>query len=648
MATKPQKWARILGWLVPAGFAAVCLLYLAAVHLAGGSLPGGLLYAVVFAVLVVLPGLLLCRLFLPGLPRAATPVVAVALGATLLMLCFVVFGGLGLPLATAAVPLAASIWWAVGSWRLWRARRPALAPPAPWAFGWLAIAAAVLFLCIFSGVFPFARPGAVGGAVYDQDALWGVGSTASAWYGFPIRDLRTAGGLFHYHYFSDTVAGLVAVFSGQHPWDVNFYYLRGVWLLLMLLGTYAAARGLGAGGWGALVPVFGVSLGLFCNLPAINYVLINPNNVTQSYVFVLAAVLVLLHWQQAGFKGWRPLPALGLALLAVVWGKGSVGVLFLMGMAAAFVVYAVLKRRVYWLLLAGLGLGAAGAAVLLGLLFSGANINLFFAPDAQRALGLLTAILQNSWPLLLLYLMALIYTIRHFFSISFVALTLNAIVFGGIAANCLFDHYGAADSYFHLMALFVMWLCLAPALPALLSRKAGTAAVLALCAVGLAGNLYLAAPQLRLGVQAAMRCVGIRPAFPAEYATLTPGDEEAANWLRANMGKADVFATNRNQRALEGMEGIFHGYTALSGRQAFVEGWYYAMEYSMDYHQLRHNLEQVSDGLFACHTFDEAAAIARENGITHILLHLPSGGAPFAGGTPAYQNDTVLIYTVTP
>lgn len=624
-------------------FGAVVALYFAAVALSGGRLFGALLYYIGFALLVVVPGLALCDLLLPALGAAARMVVGVSLGGGVLVLGFALFGSLGAPYLAALAPLALCALWAVR--RLKRGRQAKKTAPNDF-YGLLLLLAAALALCIVTGVFRYAWPSAVGRMTYNQDALWGVGSAASAWYGFPIRDLRTAGGFFHYHYFSDALAGIVAAFTGQHTWDVNFFYLRIVWVALLLLGVWAASRELGAGGLLSLVPTAGVAFFMFRNFQAVSYVFVNQNNVNQSYVFVLAAVLALLCAQKNGFKDWRALSAVVLCCVVVVWSKGSVGVLLLLGMAAGFVVWMITHRRFSAFLLAALALGALGTALLYLLLFSKANINIFFSPDAARASQFLVQFLKSNAPLLALYIICLLYYIRHFVSISFVELTLNAMVLGGIAANCLFDHYGGAVTYFYLMACFLMWLLIARVLPRLAKPLVGKIALGAVLAVALAGNIVTLAPLVSSGAQAAGARFGVAQAPITDTDPLSADDEAAALWLRENMDRDDVFATNLTERHPTSPDGVFHGYTALSGRQAFVEGWFYAMEYSMDYTELRHNLEQVNASIYEAETFEQAAAIAREHGITHILLHLPTRGAAFFDAAPAFKSPTVVIYIV--
>lgn len=626
----------------------VFLFYIVSMHLAGGSVVGFALYALGFIFLVALPGLSLCNMLLPGISRAARPVVSVAFGAAVLMLSFVLCSTVGIFYVAAIPPLLLDGYLFAKKYQKERAKvKVTEAPPhASYAYGLVALFAVVLFLLVFSGVFNSAWPSAVGGMQYDQDALWGVGSAASPWYGFPVRDLRVANGIFHYHYFSDVVAGVVAVFTGQHTWNVNFFYLRPLWLWLMLLGSYAVSRNLGAKGWPALIVPLGISLAWFRNYAAIVYVLNNPNNVIQSYVFILAAVLVLQYAQQHRFQNKTSVLAIGIAFMVVVWSKGSVGVLIIIAAAMAWLVYAVLHKQGNPLLIAGIGLGAVVAAILLTFLFSGANINLYLDLSLARVTEVLSTILKENAPLLILYGITLVYAIIHFQELTFVQLTLHATVWGGILANCIFNHYGGADTYFMLVALFAMWLCIAAMLPVLFGKKSGQVLVAVLCTVAVVGNLLTAAPLLRHGVQAGMRCIGIRPAFAVEYDTLTPDDEAAALWLRENMTKADVFATNRNERSLTNKDGVFLGYTALTGRQAYVEGWFYAMEYSIDYYQLRFQLEEVSDVLFACETYEEACAIAKEHGITYIMLHIPTKGSVFEGGTPVFTSSTVYIYKV--
>ncbi len=623
--------------------------YIIAVYLAGGSISGYALYAIAFLFLVLLPGLSLCKLLLPGISRAARPVVSAAFGGAVLVLSFVICSALGMFYAAVIPPLLLDgyLFFQKHKKESTNAKLTDAPPRSIYAYGLLILFAVVLFLLIFTGVFNSAWPSAVGGMQYNQDALWGVGSAASPWYGFPVRDLRVANGIFHYHYFSDVLAGTVAVFTGQHTWNVNFFYLRPLWTWLMLLGSYAVSRNAGAKGWQALVVPLGVSVAWFQNYAAMFYVLNNPNNVIQSYVFILAAVLVLQYAQEHAFKGKTIVPAIGIAFMVVVWSKGSVGVLIIIAAAMAWLVYGVLHKQGNPLLLAGIGIGGIAAAVLLTFLFSGANINLYLELSVARVTEVLLTILKENGPLLILYAITLLYALLHFKKLTFTQLTLHATVWGGILANCMFNHYGGADTYFMLVALFAMWLCVGAMLPVLCSKKSGQALVAVLCTIAVAGNLLIAAPLLRHGVQAGMRCIGIRPAFEVTYDTLTPDDEAAALWLRENMTQTDVFATNRNERSLTNKDGVFLGYTALTGRQAYVEGWFYAMEYSIDYYQLRFQLEEVSDVLFACETYEEACAIARENGITYIMLHIPTKGKPFVGGTPVFTSDTVYIYKVS-
>ena len=151
---------------------------------------------------------------------------------------------------------------------------------------------------------------------------------------------------------------------------------------------------------------------------------------------------------------------------------------------------------------------------------------------------------------------------------------------------------------------------------------------------------------MRQGVQIALRCYGLRPQYEYTEQTVTADDEQAAIWLRDNMSTDEVFATNRNGKAVDAADGTWHYYTAVSGRQAFVEGWRYAMDYSVEYSLLRHNLEEVSDKIFSCETAHEAFKIAAENDIDYLLMWRTRRPEGYPDAEPVFENDSCIIYKV--
>ena len=157
--------------------------------------------------------------------------------------------------------------------------------------------------------------------------------------------------------------------------------------------------------------------------------------------------------------------------------------------------------------------------------------------------------------------------------------------------------------------------------------------------------VYIAQPA-RVGVQVALRCAGLRPSYPAYADTVTPAEEEATPWLKQAMAPDEVFAVNRNAKDPAIGEGTWHYYTAMSERQAFCENWRYSMDYGYDYYQLRHDLEQVSDAIFAAPDAATAFALARENDIQWLYVSRVIRQEGFAGAEPAFENQAALIYRV--
>ena len=112
------------------------------------------------------------------------------------------------------------------------------------------------------------------------------------------------------------------------------------------------------------------------------------------------------------------------------------------------------------------------------------------------------------------------------------------------------------------------------------------------------------------------------------------------------MDPEEVFAVNRNAKDPTVGEGTWHYYTAVSGRQCYVESWRYSMDYGADYTRLRYQLEQVSDRIFAQTQAQDAFALARSEGIRYLLVSRPLKPEGFVGAQPIFENNAVLIYEV--
>lgn len=639
--SEKKLWSAAGRWLALSALAGGMAVHLACVLLAGGSLWGLVRYLLAQLVLL-LPGLRLTQLCLPGLDRLRQLAVSLPLSMGLALLCYLTLGRLSPILMF--LPLGALAIWQLAVW----AKRPAelRLPKGPAVSALALMLGAGLLLNAFAGVLAYAHPLAAGNMVYHQDMLFSVGNAAAVQLGSPLPDIRTAGSCLQYHWLGDAFPGFGALLAGVPAWDAVCFYQYPLWLFFALVGLYAAARSSGAGPKMALLVPAGVfffsgfASGLVINL------FVNMNGVATATALT-AGVLVLLF--EAGRAEKRlPLPffaAYALAMLALLMSKNLYGVLLSLAALAAVGFGLLVQRRFFQngLLLGLLGLGLFGLCWVF--VYSKAINNLV----QEFWIGPLD-VAKDLWrtsPLgVLLWLVSMGVCLTRLRRLGFGALLVQAAAVGGVLAYGLFQHYSASQVYFLLAAALFFWFCLLELEGfftrwGLLRLGAGLAAV---CCLG--ATVLTLAPQGRKGVQVLLRCMDLRPSYPIQQNSLTPGDQQAAQWLAEHMEKDELFAVNRNAQDMTIGEGVWHYYTAASGRQCLVESWRYSMDYGHEYHHLRHVLEQVSDVIFRTPDADTAFQLARENGVRYLLVSKPLRPQPFAGASPVYENESAAIYDV--
>ena len=126
-------------------------------------------------------------------------------------------------------------------------------------------------------------------------------------------------------------------------------------------------------------------------------------------------------------------------------------------------------------------------------------------------------------------------------------------------------------------------------------------------------------------------------------------DEEAADWLRENTAQDATFATNRIDVFPNRNEGISCIYTALSGRQAYMEGYTYAVTNMGVSEAVVSEKRATNDALFSGATSpQEIDRLARENGIDYLVVSLqfPAQLEQLADFPLVFENDLVRIYRV--
>ena len=512
-----------------------------------------------------------------------------------------------------------------------------------------------LMLHVVYGIFPLAEPQRLKAWIYTQDALFSIGNAVAARFGFPFQDLRVAGLTMNYHFGNDAVAGILSRAAGCSAWHGLCFYWNGAVLVLAVLGFACAGRRFFARSWGACCVLPVVYLCNTHNNTVPFYVFSNINTQDTAYLAFCGLLLLIAYGGEMecrGIRAWARALALGFVCFsAACMLKSTVGLLVLLGLFSAMIVGAFTRQtragHIALLLSGGCGFG-----IVYWLVLSRAVNNLVFTEFSN--LLRLPAAYWRFFPLLLLvmYFVSLIDSLIHFRTLSLLRLCVNAIAIGGMAAYVLYYHYSASQIYFALAAIPCavlsalpvterLWVWAQSHLPQ--HRKtilAVGAAVLCLC-FGL--QCYQDRDYLRKGVQAALRCLGLRESEVQEL-TITDENWEAAMWLRENTLPEDIFLSNRNNRLKESGDGIFHFYTAAAERFCYIESYRGALDYDAQYYEIRRRLENISDAIYYTLPQQEAFALARAENIQYILVDRLVPDAPQWDCTPVFENEYVSIY----
>ena len=541
-------------------------------------------------------------------------------------------------------------------------------------------------LCLGYGVFCSAanpHPLRAGAAALDRDFLWNIGNAAALQRAFPAEDLRVSGVRLAYHYLTELLWAALARVSGAALFDVYFYFAGPVFLALALAALRALARGCWpgrpTGRYLALVFGFGCASGaaalgnglsVFGNT-LLAHLLTNINAQATALPFFAGAFCAFAALARAGLRrtpgSWRQWGALFFSFGLLCMAKGPQAALLLCGVAAALALL-LLLRRVRFGPAAGMlaGLGAVFLA-LYQFLYAGGVSSMEFSIFAMRntfiyrtlspltdalcamlpgtgyfwlvCLGLLNVFCML--PLQCLLCLGLLpAAVRALPRPDPARLLAAALAGGGMLAYHLFYHSSSSQVYFALLALLCLSLLAAGA-----PRPRGVLRGPVLLA-GMLGGLTTLCIALGFARQAApplAACAGLRePSASAE--NVTAGDEAAMAWLAANSSERDVFATNRISSTPAVEDAISNIYTGLSGQQAWLEGWTYAVTNMGVGPDFLAEKRWVNEELFSGLPAGEARALARQAGVRWLVLAKAWPGAPPAGLAPVYENESAAIY----
>jgi hypothetical protein len=651
------------------------LFYFVAAALAGGSVLTAarlLLFLAAFAVCVLGTGEFCIRKLAPGVQGIESAVLAFLPG------CGCVFAGYALIWALGALlPFLrqSPAWFLLPAW-LWGGyewifrirRRRASSGNKNTSIGSFLFTAegallalvlgAILAVSAVWGVLPSAGADQLKVWTYNQDQLWSAGNAAAVQFGLPLQDMRVAGAFLHYHFLNDVTAGLLALGTGASAWAGFCWFWNLPVLVLSVLGLFCLGRRFAPKApWLAALLPFAV---FFCSAVSstLPTALFTNANAQATALLALCAGLLLIQNTPAvldlsGGVRWFFFSVLCAASLCML--KSTIGALLGLAVLAAVLVGAVLRQVKSGHLLLLAGFGAGFFAVYTAVLRLATN-NLIFTSLSNLKKLPAAYLGYFALPLLAVYVLGLIYSALHLKQLSFSLLAVNAFAIGGMLAYVLYEHYSFSQVYFALAAVPAALLASFPAAQAAceyLGKHGSKAALprvmaglLAVCMLGMAGmDLYYNQNYLRLGAQAALRCLNLRT-FEKSETTMTADDWAAAQWLKENTPADAVFATNRNNKLFDAAEGTFHFYTAASERRCYLESYRYALDYDRSYDEIRRRLEKVSDQMFYHLSEDEAFALAKKEGIDYLVVSRLVPAAPAWAAQPVYANEDVAIYAV--
>lgn len=547
-------------------------------------------------------------------------------------------------------------------------------------------------LCLLFALFHAAQnphPQVAGSVALSRDLLWNIGNGRALSQAFPAEDIRFVGVRFSYHYLTELIVAGLSLVSGASVYDIFVFFSGPVFLLGELIAIYCLGRSFYYNNRkkaiALIVLIFGFQCasmwGIFIQQESIfantllKHLLTNINAQATALIFIcIFMVLFATISRQKFYADWRILLSCILSFLMLTLAKGPQAGIILCSLIITMGFVFVFQKPHYGKAILFLVALAGGFWVLYQFLFSsGANSSMKFSIFSMeqslpyQVLSPFTDLLRQKLPFIsgyvwlvligvanafcmlpfqfVLWLRGLPQTIRHLFGLDASHILANGVVAGGFLAYHLFLHPNSSQAYFALIAMLFLSLLAVEQLPRLRNKKRIFAYIAGLCgtiaAITTACMLIAYAGK---GMQQLAYTTGMVEKEP-QLGDVLPQDEQAMNWLVQNTEKDFVFATNRTSSHSKKDDGISNVYSALSGRQAYMEGWTYAvsnMGVAQDVvlHRISVNEQLFSGQLSSA----EIMALCKTEGIDGLIYSKDYPGKPPIVLVPSFENDHVIVY----
>lgn len=546
----------------------------------------------------------------------------------------------------------------------------------------LLVWAVCLVLCTCALCARNPHPMAAGTATLNEDMLWNIGNANAFQLQFPPEDIRFSEVRFAYHYLTEMIWGILSLVSGVKAFDVFFYFAPPFFLAALLACLYGLGLAFFRGGkrraltfpvvllcFGCLSlwKVYGIGSSIFSNR-LLEHMLTNINAQSTGFIFLSISFVLFREIAAQSFRvNWRSIFSFWGAFILTCFAKGPQAAIFACALGIVFL-FTLFRRPNYGKAILTYGGSIASFALVYLFVFSsGANTSMqfdllaatksasseFLIPWMDRIhltgyFAVFLLALVNIFCMVpfqtVLFLPGLVHDLRRLFQLPEDRLLAYGTCAGGFLAYYLFVHPNSSQVYFAYIGIFFLTLLAVDGLGRL--KKSFFSGIIVVCAV-----LALLTTVMQCSVFAGSGLRNIlyntqlaqRPEA-ASYATA--GDEEAMLWLRENSDPDDIFVTNRIDTQPGSGNGISNLYSALSSRQAFMEGYAYAVSNMGVSAELLEEKQTVNAAFFDAGTSDETLReYAETYDISWIVFskQFPGEICESDEFAAVYENDRVMI-----
>lgn len=559
----------------------------------------------------------------------------------------------------------------------------AAVPPLLWLLFGLACLLYSLYISVMN-----ADPTLTGASYLNQDLLWNAGNAESFKLAFPPQDIRFSMVRLAYHYLTELTAGALSWATGISAYRVFAFYFGPPILAAVLLCLYQLGQVVYRGGEKksllfCLLTLLGGSAGLWGDFSSVGgafgntvqiHILTNINSQATAIIFISIFVALFTLAARRGFDlSLTELAVLAAAAFMMTFGKGPEAAIVICAFAIVMVLLLVFQRpahpgKALVVLAASVGI----FAVIYFMVFSsGANTSVHWSNNSiyysvlgewvnrvpaytwQRTAalaGAAVALIFLYQPLqTFVYLVTLPQDVKNLLRLEPERLLARGAAVGGVLAYCILWHESSSQIYFAFVAFYFMNLLAADLLPQQRAKPVQCLSAALLC-VGLISSVCLYGGVAYRGCVRLANYAGHGTVEGEKYAPATAGDVEAMEWLAEAMPAADRFATNRINTAPGRDDGISNLYSALSGRQAYMEGYTYAYTNEGVSEPVINERRANNDLLFSADsTAEQIRSVCAEIGVQWLVYStaFPGSDSQLAAFPLVFANESVRIYQVS-